>query len=303
MNIAEIAVWFVWGVLGLSLIIFLAYFFKDFFRAKKEGEIEKEGNNVVIMLVAFFTQFFDTLGIGSFAPMTSCFRIFKLVKDRIIPGTLNAAATVCVITEAILFIKTVEVEPLTLVTMLFSSLFGAVFAAGFVAKLPEKSVQFIMSIALGVLAFVMISGQLKLMPVGGDAIGLTGWKLIVGIVGNFILGALMTAGVGLYAPCMALVYMLGMSSRVAFPIMMGSCAILMPFASMRFIMEGAYNRKVTALFLIPGIMGVFIAAFIVKSMPIYWLTWLIICVLICTAISLLLSYLKNKSKNSVNRPV
>ena len=40
----------------------------------------------------------------------------------------------------------------------------------------------------------------------------------------------MTLGIGLYAPCMILVSLLGMDPRAAFPIMMGSCALLMPVA-------------------------------------------------------------------------
>ena len=33
----------------------------------------------------------------------------------------------------------------------------------------------------------------------------TGPRLAIGIAGNFVLGALMTLGIGLYAPCMILV--------------------------------------------------------------------------------------------------
>lgn len=47
----------------------------------------------------------------------------------------------------------------------------------------------------------------------------------------------MTVGVGLYAPCMAMVYMLGMTPLAAFPIMMCSCAGLQPVASINFIRE------------------------------------------------------------------
>lgn len=280
----------IWGALVLSALIFLVCLVKDYLKAKKEDKLEKEGGIIPISLVSFFTQFFDTLGIGSFAPMTSSFRILKLVKDGVIPGTLNVAATIPVIMEAVIFIQTVEVEPLTLVTMLLAALLGAQLGAGIMSKMPEKIIQIVMSIALFILAFIMIAGQMNWMPVGGTATGLTGTKLIIGIAGNFVLGALMTAGVGLYAPCMALVYILGMSSKVAFPIMMGSCAFLMPFAAIRFIKNGAYNRKVSMLFLIPGVIGVIIAAFIVKSLPIYWLTWLIIVVLFYTSVSLYLAF-------------
>jgi len=93
----------------------------------------------------------------------------------------------------------------------------------------------------------------------------------------------MTAGIGLYAPCMALVYALGLSPQVAFPIMMGSCAFLMPPASIRFIKEGAYNRKAAMAMAIPGIVAVLIAAFIVKSLPLDTLRWLVIFVILYTS--------------------
>ena len=68
-------------------------------------------------------------------------------------------------------------------------------------------------------------------------------KLVVGLVGNFVLGALMTLGIGMYAPCMILVGLLGMNAKAAFPIMMGSCAFLMPVSSARFVKSEAYSLR------------------------------------------------------------
>ena len=98
----------------------------------------------------------------------------------------------------------------------------------------------------------------------------------------------MTLGIGLYAPCLALVYALGLSPLVAFPIMMGSCAFLMPAASIRFIKEGAYNRKATFFSAIGGIVGVFIAVKLVTSLAISTLIWLVMGVLLYTSIKMFL---------------
>ena len=76
-------------------------------------------------------------------------------------------------------------------------------------------------------------------------------------------GILTTAGIGLYAPCMALILLLGMSTDVAFPIMMGSCAFLCPACGITFIKEGKYQRGATIPMLIAGSIGVLIAGFIV----------------------------------------
>jgi len=115
----------------------------------------------------------------------------------------------------------------------------------------------------------------------------TGIALIVGIVGNFIFGALMMAGVGLYAPCLAMVSLLGMDPKAAFPIMMGSCAGLMAIGSPEFIKAGNYSRIGSVAITIGGVIGVTIAYTLVKSMPLAVLTSVIIGVVIVTGISMI----------------
>ncbi len=281
------------GLLIILTIFFAIAFLRDYIKASKEGNVEKT-NFFALGVVGFITNFFDTLGIGSFAPTTALLKNFKLSKDRTLPGTLNVACTVPVAVEAILFINGIEVEPLTLFSLLIAATVGAVVGAGVVSKLDEKKVQFGMGVALVIVALVMLAGQLKLMPAGGDAVGLHGAKLIMAIIGNFILGALMTLGIGLYAPCMALVYALGMSPKVAFPIMMGSCAFLMPAASLKFVKEGAYDRKASLAITIFGLVGVFVAYYLVKSLPLDVLKWLIIVVILYTAVMMFNSASKVK---------
>ncbi|CDF58811.1 sulfite exporter TauE/SafE family protein [Thermobrachium celere] len=284
------------GLLVVLAVIFTYFFVVDVRKKMKEGELEK-GNFWALSGVGFVTNFFDTLGIGSFAPTTALFKFFNLTEDRTIPGTLNVSMTIPVILEALIFIRVIEVEPVTLISMLAAASIGAVIGAGIVSKLDAKKVSLGMGIALAVVALVMLAGQLKLFPVGGDAIGLTGGKLILAVVANFILGALMTIGIGLYAPCMALVYALGMSPKVAFPIMMGSCAFLMPAASIKFIKEGAYDRKASIAITIFGSIGVLIAAYIVKELPLYWLKWLVIVVITYTSITMFRTAKKYQNKD------
>ncbi|MGM0379834.1 MAG: TSUP family transporter [Bacillota bacterium] len=278
------------GVLGALTGWFAIIFGKDIYEHKDNLE-----NNSAIKtgLIGATTNFFDALGIGSFAPTTTLLRSFKQVKDRVIPGTLNVSCTIPVVLEAFIFITVIEVEMVTLVSMLAAATLGAYLGAGIIAKMDETKIQLIMGVALIITAGLMLAGQQGWMPVGGEAIGLSGTKLVIGVVGNFILGALMTAGIGLYAPCMALVYMLGMSSRVAFPIMMGSCAFLMPVASIKFVKEQAYNKKASLAITIGGIVGVIIATQIVKSLPLNILTYLVICIVTYTGGSMLYSATKD----------
>ncbi|MBZ2174982.1 sulfite exporter TauE/SafE family protein [Schnuerera sp. xch1] len=275
------------SVLGVFTAVFGFTFGKDFVNHK--DELEEETSWAKSGFTGLLTNFLDTLGIGSFAPTTALLRGFKQVEDKVLPGTLNVSCTAPVVLEAFAFITAIEVEFVTLVSMIAAAVVGSVLGAGIISRMPEKKIQFIMGIALIATAFVMLAGQVGWIDsLGtGTAVGLTGGKLFIAVIGNFILGALMTAGIGLYAPCMALVYMLGMSPDVAFPIMMGSCAFLMPAASIKFVKEGAYNRKASLAISIFGVIGVLIAVFIVTSLPMNVLTWLVIVVITYTGITLL----------------
>lgn len=278
-----------------ALVLITAWFGVVFFgHAAKNKEQMSDKSWGKLSGVGFIANFFDTLGIGSFAPTTAMFKAMDLVPDRLIPGTLNVSMTIPVVVEALIFITVIKVDPMTLIAMVAASMIGAIFGAGIVSHLPEKKIQMGMGIALMIVAFVFVAGLLKWMPVGGDAIGLEGGQLAIGVVGNFILGALMTIGIGLYAPCMALVYALGMSPKVAFPIMMCSCAFLMPAASIKFVKEAAYDIKASIAITIAGSVGVLIAAYIVKEMPLEILKWVVVCVILYTSITMLRAGMKNK---------
>jgi len=282
------------GALGAFALFFSYYFFKDIWANKDNLEIET--NFSIAAGIGFLTNFLDTLGIGSFAPMTALLRGFKQIRDRIIPGTLNVSCAIPVVAEAFIFITVIEVEMLTLVFMVLSAIVGTVLGAATIAKCPEKKIQIIMGVALSTAALFMFSGQMGwIVGLGtGTAVGLTGGKLMVAVIVNFFLGALQAAGIGMYAPSMALVYILGMSPRVAFPIMMASAAFTLPPASIKFIKEGAYNRKASLAITSAGIVGVFIAAFIVKSLPVKILIWFVIIAIIYAAVTLLIAAIKKR---------
>ena len=235
------------------------------------------------------TNFFDALGIGSFATTTAIFRLRRMVPDRVIPGTLNAGHTLPTISQAFIYTAVIPVDVLTLFSMIAAAVLGAWLGAGVVASWPRRKVQIGMGLALLAAATLMLMTQLNLFPGGGEALGVRGLLLAVAVVGNFLLGALMTLGIGLYAPCMILVSLLGMNPTAAFPIMMGSCAFLMPVGSLRFIRERCYSLRAALGLAIGGIPGVLLAAFIVKSLPLYAVRWLVIVVVLYTAVTLLMS--------------
>ncbi len=271
---------FIWISLAVLTIWYSLILIKDVSIHKKNLE---PVSWVKTGLIGFVVNFFDVLGIGAFAPQTALLKFTKQTEDRFIPGTMNVANTIPVLIQAIIFITVVEVEPRTLLLMLISAMAGAILGAGIVSKLPEKKIQLTMGIALLITAGFMLAGKMNWIQGGGTSIGLYDFKLVIAVSVNFILGALMTVGIGLYAPCMALVFALGLSPQVAFPIMMGSCAFLMPPASVKFIKEGAYNRKAAIAMAVPGIIAVLIAALIVKSLPLDTLRWVVMVVVVYTS--------------------
>ena len=245
--------------------------------------------------VGAVTNFVDTLGISSFATTTAIFRLRGMVPDRIIPGTLNTGHTLPTVVQAFVYTTVIPVDVLTLLSMIAAAVLGAWLGAGVVARWPRRRIQLGMGWALLVAAALMLITQFqgltgaRILPPGGEALGVRGAALGVAVAGNFALGALMTLGIGLYAPCMILVSLLGMNPRAAFPIMMGSCAFLMPVSSARFIREQSYSLRNALGLALGGIPGVLVAAYIVKELDMGTVRWLVILVVLYTAVTLLLS--------------
>jgi uncharacterized membrane protein YfcA len=276
------------GWLFVALGFFTAFYLWMLWRGvRRRARIEPVRPTPQTAATGFVTAFFDTLGIGSFATTTSIFRNWKLVDDAVIPGTLNVGITLPTIVQAFIYTRLIPVDSRTLILMIVAAVVGAWLGAGVVARWPKVRIQLGMGTALLIAAAILLAGLLSLLPAGGDALALTGGKLAFAIAGNFALGALMTLGIGLYAPCMILVTLLGLTPAAAFPIMMGSCAFLMPVASARFVRLNRYDVRAALGLAIGSIPAVLLAAFIVKSLPLTAVRWLVIVVVVYTAIGLL----------------
>jgi uncharacterized membrane protein YfcA len=243
----------------------------------------------VELAIGAVTDFFDTLGVGSFATTTSLYKLGRIVPDENIPGTLNVGHAVPTFAEAFIFILVVEVDMTTLALMIAAATAGAWMGAGFVSHWPRRRIQIGMGVLLLVAAAIMAARVTNLVPGGGDALALSGARLAIGLGGNFMLGALMTLGIGLYAPCMILVSMLGMNQAAAFPIMMGSCAFLMPAASLRFIRSGRYDLGAALGLTLAGTPAALVAGLLVKSLPLTAVKWLVVAVVVYTATAMLRS--------------
>lgn len=277
------------GVVAIGVWFAFRWWMIEKRRSAAEGVPRSARPALADTLIGFGTNFFDTLGIGSFAPTTALFKLLRRVPDENIPGTLNVGHAMPTVIQALIFIAVVKVELPTLVGMIGASVVGAWLGVGVVARLPRRAIQLGMGVALLIAASLFLAGLLGWMPGGGTAVGLHGVQLWFAIGVSFVLGALMMLGIGLYAPCLILVSLLGMNPLAAFPIMMGSCAFLMPVGGARFVATGRYDLRASLGLTIGGLPAVLIAAFIVKSLPIDWLRVLVVIVVTYAAGAMLLS--------------
>jgi uncharacterized membrane protein YfcA len=292
------------GILFVLLGIFaLIYLVGWVSMARKRPDKSDAKPTPLGLAIGFVTNFFDTLGIGSFATTTSLFRPLRMVDDRVIPGTLNVGHTLPTVAQAFIYTAIIKVDFVTLVALIAAAVLGSWLGAGVVARWPRVKVQVGMGSVLFGAATILLLTLINVLPTGGEAIGLTGAKLVIGIVGNFILGALMTLGIGLYAPCMIMISLLGMSPTTAFPIMMGSCAFLMPVGSLRFVRANSYNLKAALGLAIGGAPAVLIAAYLVKTLPLTAVKWLVLFVVVYTATTLLLAAKKERAESTAGAPV
>jgi uncharacterized membrane protein YfcA len=270
-TLAAVAVWYVWR-----------------WRSLERGRGRWREVRPADFAIGFGTNFFDTLGIGCFAPTTAIFKLQRRMPDEQIPGTLNVGHALPTLTEALIFVAIVTLDLTTLVAMVIAAVLGAWLGAGIVARAPRRAIQVGMGAALLAAAALLLAKNLAWLPAGdGAAVGLHGGWLVFAVCVNCLLGALMMLGVGLYAPCLILVTLLGMSPLAAFPIMMGSCALLMPVGGVRFMRAGRYSAAAIGL-AVGGIPGVLCAAFIVRSLSVTWVRWLVLVVVVYAALLMLL---------------
>jgi len=262
--------------------------------ARRRGELRPDAESIGLGAV---TNFFDTLGIGSFATTTAWVKFRKLVPDSFIPATLNVGHALPTIAQSAIFlvILGVHVDPTLLASCIIAAVLGALVGAPLVVRAPVSLVQAIVGIALLIAAGLYAMSNLNLMPIGGNATSLPAAEMYVAIAVHFVLGALMAFGIGLYAPSLILLSMLGLDPRLAFPIMASACAFLMPTTGFSFMKSDRIDMRIVLGIALGGIPAVLVAAFIVKEMPIVWLRWGVVVVVLYASFLLLRSAFKGQS--------
>ena len=266
--------------------VFIAALFRT---AKARGQLRP---NIEAVALGGITNFFDTLGIGSFAPTTAWIKLRRMVPDSYIPGTLNAGHSLPTVAQALIFINLVSVDPWLLLACIAASVAGSLLGAPIVVKLPVRVVQGFVGVALLIAALLYALSNLGLMPGGGSALSLSPGLFAIAVAAHLVMGALMSFGIGLYAPSLILLSLLGLNPTAAFPIMMGACAFLMPISSLRFVRAERIDLRVVIGLALGGIPMVLLAAFVVKSLPLATIRWGVVLVVLYAAALLLRSAIR-----------
>jgi uncharacterized membrane protein YfcA len=248
---------------------------------------ERDAPTPLDLLIGLVTNFFDTLGIGSLATTTALYRLFGLVPDEVIPGTIIVGDALCVLTQAVLFIGVVSVDPLQMTALIVVCVAGGWIGAGVVASLSRRAVQLGMGGALLAAAAFMVLGMLGRFPAGGTALAFAPRAFAIALVVNFLLGAVLPLGIGNYAPSLVVFSVLGMDPRAAFPIMMGSGAFVATTAGIRFVGAGRFHRRAALGLTAGGIPGVIAAVYLVTSLPLEALRWIVLAVVAYASLTLL----------------
>ena len=237
------------------------------------------------------TNFLDSLGIGNYAQITALFKLRGRPADVLIPGTLNVGNVVPSFVSSMLFTTAIRVEPVLLTCMVLSAGAGAWIGAGIVSRMRQRTIQIFMGIALLVAACFFTMTNVGILPPTGTAMGLTGWRFLVAVCANFVLGALMCVGIGNYAPSMALLAFLGMHPIAAYPIMIGSDGVLIPVASLGFLKSGRFAHGVALGLTLGGIAGTLLAFPLVTTLENHLtiLRWVVIVVILYASFTMLRS--------------
>lgn len=264
--------------LGLAILIYAVALARVTIAERAAPNIEALGLGAIV-------SFFDTLGIGSFAPTAAWLKFRGMVPDRLIPPTMLVGLTAPAMAESVIFLVLlgVLVDPVLLFGCAMATLLGGLVGAPLVARARVWIVQLTVAIGLVLAAGAYAMANLHLFPGGGTAAGLPLGQTIAAIIASFGFGLLANFGVGNYAPTLVMLSLMGLDPRLSFPIMAVGGSLMGAGASVRHIQIGQIDLRVVIGLAIGGIPAVLVAALIVKSMPLELLRWLVLVVVLYAA--------------------
>lgn len=286
--------WIVFYAVIILTIACVLYMFKQLFVS---GEVKhKQPLSMTLKLgfsgvVAFLA---DTVGVGSFAVNIAICRTLKLVEDAQLPALINGAQVIPGAIEAVFFLTAIKVDALTLCVLVLGAALGGFLGGFFASKVKPTVIRLFMIFAFSGMVILLLTNIFQWIPIGGHLMALSGWKLGVGFIGLVVAGFLSCMGIGLFAVVQAILFLLGMSPIVAFPIMTAAGAIQQPIATATFVFNKQVPLKKAFTIALFGIIGVAIGFLVVSHMSTKQLHWLLVIVILYNIITLSRSYLNDR---------
>lgn len=241
----------------------------------------------------------DTLGIGSFAVNIALAKLFKTFDDDELPPMVNGAQIIPGAIESLFFMKWVDVDFKTLVILVFGTCLGGLLGGHVVSRLSKQAIRLMMVICFGLIMFLLVSKEMHWLPVGGNLVALTSYKLAFGFIAMIVCGALTSAGIGLFAMVQGVLFLLGVSPAVAFPIMTTAGAMQQPLTTMVFLKQNKIPLKKTLLVSLGGCLGVFLAMPIFSALSENVLHQLLMGILVYNILMISLAYIKDRNSRLV----
>lgn len=281
------------AILLLSLICVFAMFY----RLKQQPEVRisrfdylKLGFSGILAFIA------DTIGVGSFAVNVALAKLLGTFADEELPAVNNGAQVIPGTLESLFFMQLIDVDLMTLVTLVAGTCIGGLIGGMVVTRLSKQAIRLAMICCFTGIIILLIGHQLNLMPIGGTLTALHSWKLVIGFFALMVCGALTSVGIGLFAMVQAVLFLLNVSPVVAFPIMTTAGAMQQPLTTLVFVQQNKIPLKKTLVLSFAGCIGVLITLPLFTQLSVSWLHSLLLCILIYNLFAISRTYLRAKSK-------
>ncbi len=269
-----------------------------FYKLKKQPAVSLSamdyGKLIVSGIIAFIA---DTLGMGSFAVNIALAKLLGTFHDDELPALNNGAQVIPGMIESLFFMQLIDVDMTTLVTLVVGTCIGGVIGGRVVSRLSKQSIRLAMIFSFALIIGLLLCRQLHVFPIGGDLVALHAWKLVIAFFGMIVCGMLTSVGIGLFVMVQAVLFLLGLSPLVAFPIMTTAGAMQQPLTTLAFLQQDKIPLKKTLILSLAGCVGVAFAMSIFSHLTITWLHSLLLLIVTYNLFAVSRSYMRSRLGN------
>lgn len=249
----------------------------------------------------------DALGLGSFAVNIALAELLGTFHDEELPALNNGAQVIPGVIESLFFMQLIDVDLVTLVTLVLGTCVGGLIGGSVVSRLSKQAIRLAMICCFTLIIGLLLCRQFDIFPIGGTLTALHSWKLAMGFGGMVLCGMLTSVGIGLFVMVQAVLFLLGVSPMVAFPIMTTAGAMQQPLTTLTFLQQDKIPLKKTLILSLAGCLGVIFVVLIFKNLTITWLHSLLLVIVTYNLFNIGRTYLRARSEglqlNSLNDPL